>query len=57
MYDQCIDQMVRAAFAKKRDEAVWIDKSGNIVGDETHAFGYKVTMASFTLIGALCVMR
>ena len=43
MYDQCIDQMVRVGVAKKRDKAVWMDKSGNVVRDESHAFGCKVT--------------
>ena len=43
MYDQCIDQMVQAGVAKKRDDAVWMDKSGNIVSDKSHAFGCKVT--------------
>ena len=43
MYDQCIDQMVRAGVARKRDNAVWMDKSGKIVSDESLAFGCKVT--------------
>ena len=43
MYDQCIDQMVRAGVARKRDQAVWMDKNGKVVSDESLAFGCKVT--------------
>ena len=32
MSDQCIDQMVQADVAKKRDDAVWMEKSVNIIG-------------------------
>ena len=35
--------MVQAGVAKKRDEAVWMDKSDNIVSDKSHSFGCKVT--------------
>ena len=43
IYDQCIDQMVQAGVAKQRYEAGWMDKSSNIVSDESHACGCKVT--------------
>lgn len=43
MYDQCIDQMVRAGVACKRDNAVWMDKNGKNVSDESLAFGCKAT--------------
>ena len=35
--------MAQAGVAKKRDEAIWMDKSGNIMSEKSHSFGCKVT--------------
>ena len=43
MYDHCIDQMVQAGTARKRDEAVWMEKNGKMMSDKSFAFGCKVT--------------
>ena len=43
MYDLCIDQMVQAGVARKRDNAVWVDKNSKTVSDKSLAFGCKVT--------------
>ena len=42
MYDQCIEQMVRAGVAKKRIEPAWMDEKGQVC-DESQAYGCKVT--------------
>ena len=42
MYNQCIEQMVRAGVAKKRMEPAWMDEKGQVC-DESQAYGCKVT--------------
>ena len=46
MYDQCIDQMVQAGEARKRDQALWLYKTRKIVSGKSLAFGCKVTHLS-----------
>ena len=43
MNDQCIEEKVQAGVVKKRDKAMWMDRSGKIVSDKSLAFGCNVT--------------
>ena len=42
MYNQCINQMVRAGVATKRAEPAWMDETDKVC-DESPKYGCKVT--------------